>query len=302
VEQHDKETLLNKIAKAEKIFCEYNEYEHLYSSLVFLGNYTILSGAADSRLIEAIPTLEFDNSKVFETNLRKIGNHLSNIFYLILRLDSYKNKTLSELPDCWRSFIGLDIEFFHIQIRSIMDFIPSIIDTTFSVEAPEKKIDSYNRFLIWLENTDKKEKIQKIDPEIINLIDNSKDYFNFQKNVRDSLIHDAVDSSVFGTDTTEGILFNLNKSPFRTLINSQYIKQFFPVIKYNDNNVFYFEYYASIQLLELICFLEDFCDFYIKKYSIKNTGSPRQEGSGITKTKEWIDNLKTKIIQDNWMR
>lgn len=284
--------LLEKINKVQKVFCEYNEYENLYSPLVFLGNYTILNGASNRQLIDACPELNFSHSEIFEVNFKKFDNYLNNLFILILRLDEYNHKDKTELSSAWRSYIGLDIEFFHIQLRSIMDSIPHIIDATFNAGIPKKKIDSYHRFFNWMENPENSGKINKIELKMLEILKNTKDWFFFQKDIRDALIHHAAGSMVFGSDTQEGILFNLRKSNYKSLMNKEYLEKFSSFLQYNENQVFYFESYAAVMIVELINFLEDFCKFYIEKYNIKNIGSPREAGESIVVTSKWIEKLK----------
>ncbi len=122
-----KNDLLSKIKIAEEIFCEYDKYEHLYKPLVYLSNFTILRGAAHMSRFKDFPDSEFENCDIFYRNLTKLSNHLSNLFTIITRIDSYKNKTKDELPTMWREYIGLDIQYFHVEYRSLMDFVPEII-------------------------------------------------------------------------------------------------------------------------------------------------------------------------------
>lgn len=147
-----KKDLLLKIEKIDKIFCEYNNHDNLYDPLVFLGNFTCLQGNAHTGLFWDSGIENFD-CELFSNNLRKILNHVGNIFQLIKMIEELNHLDKQNLPLYWRDRIGLGIKYFHIEYRSLTDFIPEIIFKDFVIDThivPKKKFKSFNSFSEWI--------------------------------------------------------------------------------------------------------------------------------------------------------
>lgn len=297
MEENIKKDLFIKIEKIDKIFCEYNNHDNLYDPLVFLSNFTCLQGNAHTGLFWDSGIENFD-CELFSNNLRKILNHVGNIFLLIKIIEEFNYLNEQKLPLDWRDRIGLAIKYFHIEYRSLTDFIPEMIFEDFKIDThkvKKKKFDSFNSFLEWLKNNQNLA-VDLLDENLVNSILSVQKCFSFIRTIRDSVVHYAGDGLIFGRDTSDGIFFTLSKfGHHETLIKGNFIKQYFPIIKYNENDVFKFEPYATILLLYLLKFLEDFCEFFIQKYNFKNVGDCRSKFSGMAVYKKWLSNLKSEL-------
>ena len=106
-----------------------------------------------------------------------------------LELWNKNNITISE----WIGFTKLDIELFHIKIRSIFDYIAKIIQraSDFPDQVPDK---SFQDIKEWLEK--KEENKIKLGPELADLFSQCE-WFPYIQETRDWDIHRGAEAAVF---------------------------------------------------------------------------------------------------------
>jgi len=215
-----------------------------------------------------------------------INSDLSDIHNIIERmnfqLELWKkyNITISE----WIGFTKLDIELFHIKIRSIFDYIAKIIQR--ASDLPEQVPDkSFQDIKEWLEKNE--ENKIKLGPELADLFSHCE-WFAYIKETRDWDIHRGAEAAVFLNQ--DRIVFQIYRS---TLEKSVDISE----IMYNENIAF-FDFYAGLYTGYLLAFLEEVSDVITRKICLKNFGgNPRQVYNSKPKSYQWIELLFEKKTQ-----
>lgn len=160
--------------------------------------------------------------------IQHILQDLENIETVIERLEwqntMRKTKNLSD--GRWMSYAGYDIDRFHLEIRSIFDYIAEII---MKVSDNPKNIRgegrSFNKLKKWLaKDNGKNSQILGNDLAVLVL---SADWFDDIKKVRDESVHNGGFTAVFPEG--EMILFQVLKG-YESLVS-------IPEVMYNDNVV-----------------------------------------------------------------
>lgn len=288
--------LLDKIKKIDAIFYHNNECKNANSSIDFLSNFVALQEEAYCGLFWDPKSEEF-NCKLFYKNLRKMWNHLRNIFTLISMIEELNYKKEQELPSDWSNRIGLYIKYFHVEFRSLLDFMPKILSET-ATKKGQIPSESFSKLVTYCSNPEKREIAKHLlSDKVVNSISEIGDCFIFVRDIRDFIIHYAAEDLVFGgKDTSKGILFTISKfGHHETLIRQSFIENYYPIIKYNEDDVFNFEYYATILLLYLLDFLEELSAFYMNKYKIINKSDCPVGSFGMDIYKQWLQNLDLKL-------
>jgi hypothetical protein len=108
-----------------------------------------------------------------------------NIGAIILRLDWYKTLWNQEgFADLWRWFASCDIDLFHVEIRSIFDYLASIIKLV--SDSPGQVSDkSFRKLRNWV--TKGKSEL-KVGNDLAQLLLHC-DWFDGLREVRDTLVH-----------------------------------------------------------------------------------------------------------------
>lgn len=219
------------------------------------------------------------------TNVEVLFRHawqdIQNISVLIERIEWVKLEAINGkiTDDKWREYTRLDVEHFHTELRSLMDYVNEIISYFSKMQGQWP--GSFNRMTQRIDNFRR-----KMHPEVYEEIIGTH-WFHDIRYVRDSLIHYGGNSLIFGKPD-EGVLFQIYDSKNSNLINKNFIL-------YNEN-VAYFEKYAVLYLSKVLVFLDNLGGFYLNLLGIEmKLGGVRSYASGYVVTHSWLSVLKNEL-------
>lgn len=180
----------------------------------------------------------------------------------------------------WMTYAACDINLFHVEIRSIFDYLAKIIRRV--SDEPEQVPDQgFHDLRTWLAKSD--DNVKRLGKDLAELV-SSVNWFDTIKNLRDVNVHQGGMTLVFLEKWR--ILFQILKG-YEYLVS-------IPEIMYNEN-VVDFELYAGMHFGYLIAFLEDFATVIEKrlpegKYSSR-IGNPRKVYRKLPIVYSWIERL-----------
>lgn len=177
----------------------------------------------------------------FHRFLRYLNQDLWNIYSILHRLNWQKTLSVeNKLSDfLWMSYAQNDINLFHVEFRSAMDYIARVIRGF--PPNPWQTPASYNDLLDWIEKNGNHE---KLDSEILNIVQET-DWFRDIRDLRNLTVHEGGYSLVFGT---EGHITFQTYEGWQNQVN-------IPEIMYNENIVD-FELYAGMYVGYLLALYE----------------------------------------------
>lgn len=189
-------------------------------------------------------------NKKLGVKLPSIGNFLdyirqdiANIETISTRLAWEKDLWSNDQIDVgkWMSYAGCDIDLFHIEVRSIFDYLAKVFTRVSDKpkQVPDKGFDHLRKWLAKSEDNQK-----KLGRDLADLV-LSVDWFEEVKNVRDINVHKGGATIVFLEKRR--ILFQVFKG-YENMIC-------IPELMFNEN-VVDFEPYAGMYFGYLIAFLE----------------------------------------------
>ena len=199
---------------------------------------------------------------------RMIIADVSSMFSLLGRLDWMRRQALQDeyAKTQWPAFAGLDIELFHVYLRSIMDYVADILKIV--AEKPEEvrvgkeRWGSFERLLNWvLKNPGNR---ARLGEEFAELVEETQSWFPLIRSLRDEITHHGAMTIVFNKPE-DGILFQVFDSCLRRLIAQH------ELIMYNEN-VAYFDRYAVLYLSHVVIFLQRLASLMEKRLSLQLTG------------------------------
>lgn len=211
--------------------------------------------------------------------LQAILNDLMQIRTLIERLAFESNIEWNENdPYQWNRYFTLDIESFHVYIRSIMDYSAIAIQRSCSINRANE-VRSFRKLRERINRH--RELFPKEVAELIELAD----WFDEIRGVRDFIVHRGAETIVFG-NPKDGLLFQTHGAGFKNLIDKKFLL-------FNEN-VVYFDRYAAYYYSEMYSFLDlVFREFMRNMEPIKNVTFPSKSfHPGISILKGWIVNLR----------
>jgi len=242
-------------------------------------NGTYLSGSfqdlgADLLFIES-------KNEVFKRNpgqlFSYIGQDLWNISTIADRLEWTRLNSIrnADFEERWCNYASVDIEYFHVEFRSIMDYSALIIAEFHGLSG--KLPESYRRLA---ERINKYER--KLPQSMVSLI-RSTEWFWEVRAVRDSLLHWGGRSMVFG-EPSEGILFQVHDQKLNNLIHNK--------ILMHNQNVVYFEKYLPYYFSNLLIYLDKMAHICYESTAFVSK-NPRaiSYSSGFGVIKHWIESL-----------
>jgi len=188
--------------------------------------------------------------------LPSIGSFLQYITIDLTNIETISSRLVWELELVdkgalnvwqWMRFAQCDIDVFHIEIRSIFDYLGKVIQrvSDHPENVPDKGFNDLSNWLVDEKGNPKKENVERFGEDLAKLV-LSVDWFDDIKNVRDETLHRGADTMVFPEKGR--ILFQISKH-YRNLVS-------FPEVQYNDN-VIDFELYAGVYFGYLIDLLEN---------------------------------------------
>ena len=221
--------------------------------------------------------------------MQYISQDLSNIEIITNRLawqrDLYSDNQL-EVGD-WMRFAACDIDLFHVELRSIFDYLEKIIQKVadYPENVPDKGFNDLRNWLLDPENNVKEENVKRLGKDLADLV-LSVDWFNDLKNIRDISVHQGGMTIVFLEK--DRILFQIWKG-YGNLIS-------IPEIMYNEN-VVDFELYAGMYFGYLIAFLEEASKTIEKRLpprkSALGAGNPRKVYRKLPEIYLWIEKVQS---------
>lgn len=203
-----------------------------------------------------------------------------NISILIHRLDWFRTQrpeTTEPFDPIWFHYTQLDIQTFHVEIRSIFDYLAASV----VVLSPKPKTmpTSFRGLLKWAENNPK-----RISPTVRDLLLEQRDWFMDLRSIRDQLIHNGGQPIVFGKPS-EGIQFQIYRPQ-----HAPHIIQ--PGIMYNDN-VAYFDRYAALIIARVLCFMENLAIPLRNMAGLPSgPGCVQSSAMGHAVIRQWLENLQ----------
>jgi len=214
--------------------------------------------------------------------IQYIYQDVSNIETITSRLDWQRELWKNNKLDVgkWMSYAACDIDIFHIEMRSIFDYVAKVIQRI-SNQPKQVPDEGFNVLKTWLAN--KKKNTERLGEDLAELV-LSVNWFEDLKNIRDKTVHQGAMTLVFLEK--DKILFQIHKG-IENLVN-------IPEIMYNPNVVI-FELYAAMYFGYLVAFLEDFASV-IKEHLPRGkfsfgAGNPRKQYREIPIIYSWIEEL-----------
>lgn len=227
--------------------------------------------------------------------IKKINRDLINIGIIIERIEWLKSIALEkkEIHVSWHRYVAVDIEHFHTEIRSIMDYIAQ----TIGILLPNggQLPDSFRKLYEWTNKNS-----SRIDSGIESIIKYASSWFIDMKDVRDAIVHHGASTIVFG-GPQDGILFQIYNSNLDEKIGYE------KIIMFNDNIVF-FDKYAALYIARVLYSIKELSKALASiisssketdiKSSIKSeiginnlNSLTRISDPGFKVIKKWIDDL-----------
>jgi hypothetical protein len=214
--------------------------------------------------------------------MQYISQDVNNIETITTRLAWQRDLWSTNQLEVWRwmPYAGCDIDLFHIEVRSVFDYLAKVIKRV-SDQPKQVPDEGFNVLKTWLAKSDNNAK--RLGKDLAELVF-SVDWFDDIKNVRDANVHQGGMTLVFLEK--DRILFQILKG-YEHLVS-------IPEIMYNEN-VVDFELYAGMYFGYLIAFLEDFATAIERrlpkgKHSF-GAGNPRKVYRELPVIYSWIEKL-----------
>ncbi len=226
------------------------------------------------------------HQKASGIRLQKLSEALSHIVWDLWNLGTLLQRL--EMTDrqgadgslnegLWRMYCGLDIEHFHVELRSLFDYaatsISLVADRTGGVPP-----DSLNSILKWLDKNPGNRK--RLGEDLTQLAKSVPRFVDIRK-VRDDIVHRGGYTLVFGKPGS-GLFFQVNQG-FKPLIN--------PGLWASDGQVVDFRRYASLIFAETLLFIERLGDILWKREPVAKIGNgdSRLIGLGWDVFLDWLN-------------
>lgn len=224
-------------------------------------------------------------------NLSQITFDIWNIGTVLARIE-WTRKYALEHPDfveAWRPFVSVDIEHFHVEYRSIFDYVAS---TLLIVAEKPKSIPqgSYRKLYEWLSkstDTEQRKRAEQLGRFAAQLVTSTSWFLDF-RSIRDSLVHRGSYTLVFG-GPEDGTLFQVfNPDHIAARVKEQ--------VFFVNPNVADFELYSAYWLTRLLLFLEGFATVIVQTSGLSLTQrSSRLYSGGLDTVCSWMDRLVEKL-------
>lgn len=193
-----------------------------------------------------------DKMKYLRRQCTVVKHSLRNTVELCFRLEAVREQFAEGLMrrGSWDSMAGLDVEAFHVQLRSLMDPAAKII-RMYARQPGTVPKGSFNDLRKWLAKDEGRAE-KSLGGKFFDLV-KGVSWFEEIREVRNALIHDGATSMTFG-DPGSGILFWIRNSQNQSVVKLR--EGWRRVIELNDNHVLKFEPYAALYLGAAVELLE----------------------------------------------
>lgn len=211
--------------------------------------------------------------------LKCINMDLWNIESICLRLNWQKelwNRDEISVP-FWLAFSKCDISLFHVEVRSIFDYLAVVIREV-SCFPEEVRDTSFRKLWNWVDNPDKKGQVHRILGEDLAELVRSCEWFSDVKEVRDSIVHHGKDILVF--PEKDKILFQITSGPKMVPLPKQVMV---------SERVADFELYAGLYTGYLFAYLEEVGAVIHNKLDLRGIGKEVKNcHPGLEVIRNWI--------------
>ncbi len=185
----------------------------------------------------------------------------------------------------WSSYASLDIEDWHIQFRSLLDYIAEMIC---ELAQQRKQVpDSFTK--LWGRATkvnpdllEQKELEQKLGSEWLSLLKEARWYSQIVS-VRNATVHYGAQTMVF-CEPSDGILFQVWGNDGARLASEE------PKLMFNKN-VVHFDRYAAYLMANLLTWLEKFASIAYGTMGLSEGQRSQNCHFGFGVLVDWIDSL-----------
>lgn len=215
--------------------------------------------------------------------LQFLHQDIWNVETIALRLVWQKDLwTRNQLDETlWMQFGAGDIDLFHVEFRSIFDYLAKIVGTI--SDSPGQVPHSFEKLKNWVAKSHNN--AQRLGKDLARVA-LSCEWFDDLKIVRDSIIHKGGFTLVF--PVRGRILFQVHEGVNRKVL--------MPEIMFNEN-VADFELYAGLYIGYLIAYLEEVSELIYKRLNLKKVGSnAKSYHPGLRVLRDWI---KQVLLYDN---
>ncbi len=222
----------------------------------------------------------FPSDNKFGKDLNRIVQDIWNISTIAHRLEWMRGQIPKDkfVKNMWMNYASLDVDHFHIELRSIMDYLAKIISQ--SASKPSRLPDSFNSLLKGLT---KKKYNNLLERDLIEIVESTRSWFYYLRDRRDAITHKGEYAIVF-PETRDGFLFLMANQGFDNL-------DFKPLIMQNLNCA-YFDRYAAILFSKVLVLLENVAKTIGPKFGSKIKGNnARCASSGFIVLRYWIENI-----------
>lgn len=230
----------------------------------------------------------FDHGKLVPVaqEIRNVQQDIWNTCTLIQRLEWLRNLAIKgQVGDfIWMQFASLDIEHFHVELRSILDYVANIL-VNLAEEPGQVRKRSFRKLYQWLdENPGNKDRLGKEASELVL----SASWYSGLRGIRDAIQHQGAFTLVFGSPG-DGILFQVHKSGFQRLVKSN------DALMWNEN-VVDFQLYAGLYFAKTLVFLERLGNFLASRIPKQSKHKDaRDYYSGLAILRDWMGRLLAKV-------
>ena len=200
----------------------------------------------------------------------------------LARLEWMKEKAGSDavLRDRWSSYASLDIEEWHTQFRSLLDYVAKVI-----WELAERKRQVSDSFTTLWERAngttgDPEDFAKKLGNDWLDLL-KSATWYPQIISIRDETIHRGAQTIVLG-EPSDGILFQVLGKGGARLAREE------PNLMFNKN-VVHFDRYAAYFMARLLTWLEKFASIAYSKMGMTESPGCVNRHFGFTVLVDWID-------------
>lgn len=214
--------------------------------------------------------------------LREIQEDLWCIGALLERLEWMRQACLKGIvsDSLWSQWGALDIEHFHVLVRSLLDYAAFTISTVSQRPDCVPK-DSFRALRQWLESNPGN--ANRLGEDLVRLV-RAAEWFPSLRDIRDSVVHGGAHTLVFGR-AEDGILFQVHAG-FRNKVRED-------TCMFNEN-VVEFRRYGVLVFARLLILLEELADCIVSRLSLEQFRGrdSRCSGAGLAVFKRWAEEYR----------
>ena len=171
-----------------------------------------------------------------------VNQDMWNACTLIYRLEWLRNLAIKDesAAPLWREFASVDIEHFHVELRSILDYVANILGNL-ARKPKQVRSGSFRELYQWLDKNPGNR--ASLGEEATELVSSASWYYEL-RDIRDAILHHGASTLVFGSPT-DGVLFQVH-SGFQGRINID-------TLMWNEN-VVDFQLYAGLYFADAVLY------------------------------------------------